>query len=50
MVNGNQSIMCSGFKSRLEKYKTFKTTASLPLQWFLLTRLLQVHGASATEA
>ena len=43
MVNSNQSLMCSDFESRLAK--TFRTTASLPLQWFLLTLLLE--GARA---
>ena len=45
MANSNQSIISSDVESRLEKYKTFRTTASLPLQWSLLTLLLQGVGA-----
>ena len=45
MISSNQNIMCSDFESGLEKNKTFKTTASLPLQWFLLTLLLQRAGS-----
>ena len=44
MVNSDQSIICNDFESKLEK-KSFRTTATLPLQWVLLTLLLQGAGA-----
>ena len=47
MINSNQNIVYSNFESGWEKKKIekFSTTASLPLQWFLLTLLQQHAGA-----
>ena len=43
--------MCSDFDGDYKKYRAFSTTASLPLQWFLLTLYCRVpaHGVRATE-
>ena len=47
MLISDRKMLYSDFESGLgKKYiETFRTTASLPLQWFLLTLLLQGAGA-----